>query len=194
MRYLDGFLAALSDLPDPGLPVSVWVEVTDPTWLANNALQLARRRSLAEGSDAIEAATELVAARAEQFERLPHQLVHGDIGPDQFLWTGADVAALVDFTPFWETALFAVAGALYWFDIRRGADAAAVIDHFDMVRRWSTAERELLPYALLREALRRVATPLAVPPPTDLAGYLRPRVAGLQAALAMFTQLTPLLQ
>ncbi len=191
MRYLGGFLAALSHLPNPGLPISVWVELTDPIWLVENALQLASGRGLAaEQSDAIEAATELVAERAEQFKCLPQQLVHGDIGPDQFLWAGADVASLVDFTPFWESALFAVAGALYWFDIRRGADAAVVIDHFSLVRRWSTAERQLLPYALLREALRRVATPLAKPPPTDLADYLAPRVAGLQATLAMLTQLT----
>ena len=98
--------------------------------------------------------------------QLPRQLVHGDIGPDNVLMHGDEVVAIVDFTPFCQPVLFAVATAVYWYHVhgRRQLDPGAIRASLAAAghRPWTAAEREAWPAMLAREALRRLATPLAV--------------------------------
>ena len=97
---------------------------------------------------------------------LPRQLVHGDIGPDNVLMDGDEVIAIIDFTPLCEPVLFAVATAVYWYHVhgRRQLDPGGIRASLDAAapRPWTATEREIWPAMLAREALRRLATPLAV--------------------------------
>lgn len=42
------------------------------------------------------------------------QLVHGDVGPGNILYTDEGVVALIDFTPYWESSLYALCVSFYW--------------------------------------------------------------------------------
>jgi Ser/Thr protein kinase RdoA (MazF antagonist) len=107
------------------------------------------------------------AAFLPQMRQLPVQVVHGDIGPDNVLMDGDEVVAVIDFTPFAEPVLFAIATALYWYHVHGQAalDCRAVRASFAAAgqqRVWSGTEAASWPVMLLREALRRLATPLAL--------------------------------
>lgn len=96
---------------------------------------------------------------------LPRQLVHGDLGPDNVLMDGDVVVSVIDFTPYWDSVLFAACGALYWYHLRAAATPdlgrlQASLAAMDAARPWSAAEQSLWPAGLIREALRRLATPL----------------------------------
>lgn len=96
----------------------------------------------------------------------PIQLVHGDLGPDNVLYDGDDVVALIDFTPFHDTALLGLASAVYCFQLQ-GASApprrAEITASFDAYRAGGRELDTAVAWtALVREALRRLATPLAV--------------------------------
>jgi len=77
------------------------------------------------------------------------------------------VQAIIDFTPHHQPFLFALATAVYWYhvyghdpldhDAVRASLAAAASQ-----RPWTDLEAALWPAMLAREALRRLATPLAV--------------------------------
>lgn len=112
-------------------------------------------------------------ATSAPVDQLPRQLVHGDIGPDNVLMEGTTVVAVIDFTPFRALALFGFASALYWYHIRAQGrdtdppplDLAAVarsVDAYADVWPLTGAERDLVPVMILGEALRRLATTLAL--------------------------------
>ena len=98
---------------------------------------------------------------------LPRQLVHGDIGPDNVLMDGDEVHAIIDFTPHHEPVLFALVTAVYWYHVyghdRLDLDAIRASLAATASRRpWTDLEAALWPAMLAREALRRLATPLAI--------------------------------
>src|SRR5262249_4707388 len=101
-----------------------------------------------------------------QMRALPSQLVHGDIGPDNVLMDGDEVVAIIDFAPFFQPVLFAIASAVYWYHLHghRHWDVDAIHESFTAAghREWTVAERAIWPTMLAREAWRRLATPLAI--------------------------------
>lgn len=87
------------------------------------------------------------------------QLVHGDLGPDNVLYDGDRIVALIDFTPFHDTVLLGLASAIYFFQLHgHPGDRAAIEASIDAYG----ADRAIAWTALVRESLRRLATPLAV--------------------------------
>ncbi len=99
--------------------------------------------------------------------RLPAQLVHGDIGPDNVLMDGDRVVAIIDFTAHEQPFLFALCTAVYWYhvyghdDLDFGAVAASLAAA-RAARPWTELEAAAWPAMLIRESLRRLATTLAV--------------------------------
>jgi hypothetical protein len=89
-----------------------------------------------------------------------------DIGPDNVLMNGSEVIAIADFTPLHQPVLFAVATAVYWYHIHghRQLDLGGIRASLTAAahRPWTATEREVWPAMLAREALRRLATPMAV--------------------------------
>src|ERR1700689_279944 len=137
MRQVADYHAALATLPvaAPGLamPETVWTRVASARYLV------------------------------DELPGLPRQIVHGDIGPDNVLMDGDAVVAIVDFTPHHEPVLFAVATAVYWYHVygRDDLDLDAMRATLAGYRPWTGAERVAWPAMLIREALRRLATPAA---------------------------------
>ena len=167
MRHITAYHAVLRSVPVPAMAESVWTRVTEPAYL------LAELPRLCHGDNVAGRALELLTDALPQISALPRQLVHGDIGPDNVLMDGADVVAIIDFTPHHQPALFAVATAIYWYHVHghddpdpaaigASLDPAAIGASLDAAGPWTGAERAAWPAMLLLEALRRLATPLAI--------------------------------
>jgi Ser/Thr protein kinase RdoA (MazF antagonist) len=177
MRQAGAYHAVLAGLPVPAALAAentVFTRVASPGYLIETLPGLLRRPGPADDAG-LPADTDHLVARAlglvgtfrPQMRQLPRQLVHGDIGPDNVLMDGDQVVAVIDFTPFAEPVLFAVATALYWYHVHGQAtlDRRALRASFAAAgpqRGWTRAEVTLWPVMLLREALRRLATPLAL--------------------------------
>src|SRR5580693_594791 len=154
MRHVADYHAVLATLPAAavlGIPETVWTRVASARYLVDELPGLLRRYGAAEAGPVVAAA-------------LPRQIVHGDIGPDNVLMEGDAVVAIVDFTPHHEPALFAVATAVYWYHVYGcgDLDLDAMRATLAGYRPWTDAERAAWPAMLIREALRRLATPAAV--------------------------------
>ncbi len=170
MRHVGAYHRVLADLPGTFTPdaESIWLRVADPDYLvAELPGLLARDEPSRRDEPATAAALETLDRARTGLADLPRQVVHGDIGPDNVLMNGDEVIALVDFTPYHESALFAACTALYWYHVhgRPSADVdglRASVEAIGRERQWTAQELALLPAGLLREALRRLATPLAV--------------------------------
>ncbi|HEY1627649.1 MAG TPA: phosphotransferase [Streptosporangiaceae bacterium] len=163
MRHVAAYHAALRAVPVPALPQSLWTRVTSADYL------LAELPRLCRDDDVALLALDRLAASKPLLDALPGQLVHGDIGPDNVLLDGDDVVAIVDFTPHHQPVLFAVATAIYWYHVygRDSLDPAVISASLAAAGPWTSAERAAWPAMLLREALRRYATPFAVSEPAE---------------------------
>jgi Ser/Thr protein kinase RdoA (MazF antagonist) len=142
---------------------SVFVQLADPGFLIAELPGLLRYYGLATGPAG--AAIACLNEHQAALGALPHQLVHGDIGPDNVLLDGEQVVAIIDFTPHVLPVLFAASTALYWYHVHGqptvlaaglSASRAALAEK----RPWTAAEEELWAAGLVWEGLRRLATTL----------------------------------
>lgn len=171
LRHLAAYDEALREIPVPATLAAddtVFAKVVSPQYLLARLPELFRSfapagydsRPVLRALAALEPATPEIAA-------LPVQVVHGDVAPDNVLYDGDDVVAVIDFTPFRESLLFGVCTALYWYhviDHPNGLATARIssgLSAYAERRPWSERELRLWPVLLIREALRRLATPLA---------------------------------
>jgi Ser/Thr protein kinase RdoA (MazF antagonist) len=194
MRHVGAYHRELARLPGTFTPdgESLWQRVADPDYLVRELPGL-----LAGYGDepAVARALEVLDQARRRLADLPRQIVHGDIGPDNVLMEGSEVVAIVDFTPYRESALFASCTALYWYHVygRTSVDVGqlrASVDAIGAEREWAAEELSLVPAGLVREALRRLATPLALAAEAGTPGPARagtttpgPSVAPRHAAL-----------
>ena len=188
MRHVTAYHVALTQVPPPAAlraDGSLWHRVASAGYLVRELPGLlADRHSWpgpqrpvdterpvdADGSVSDGSVTDALAEvtnSLDRMRRLPRQLVHGDIGPDNVLMDGDEVQAIIDFTPHHQPFLFALATAVYWYHVYGryridldaiGASLAATAGQ----RPWTSLEAALWPAMLAREALRRLATPLAI--------------------------------
>ena len=92
-----------------------------------------------------------LAALRRPLPELPHQLIHGDLNPDNILIApdGSGLPpGIIDMTPYWRPAGYAAAVAAYWLGPYRGN--AAVLEHFAHVPHFAQL--------LVRAALRMLLT------------------------------------
>lgn len=167
MRHVAEYHRVLGELqldyrPDPG---SIWVRVVDSGFLITELPGLLSRYGIADEAPVV-AMGYLESARP-RLSALPRQVVHGDIGPDNVLMDRDAVVALIDFTPHVQPALFAASTALYWYHVYGQAEVSAArlrasTAAMSEARPWTDAELALWPASLVLEALRRLATPLAL--------------------------------
>lgn len=153
---------------------SLWQRVADPDYLVRELPGLlaryepARRDKQARRDEQVVVrALDVLDEARTRLAELPRQIVHGDIGPDNVLMEGNEVVSIIDFTPYHESALFASCTALYWYHAhgRASVDVGqlrASIEAIGRQRKWTEQELALVPAGMLREALRRLATPLAL--------------------------------
>lgn len=170
--HLARYLTALADLPIPAevdAEDSLWTRTASAPWLTANLPDLLRRQVSVAGSAAgVTALSEVLAGALPSINKLSIQLVHGDIGWDNVLLDGDEVVAVVDFTPYHESQLFALSTALYWYHVYGTFESAdlvgmrASLESFGAIRPFTAEELAVLPAMLVREALRRLAIPLAL--------------------------------
>jgi Ser/Thr protein kinase RdoA (MazF antagonist) len=200
MHHIAGYHQALGQLrlsyqPDRS---SLWPRVADPDYLLAELPGLLDRYGLAD--DDTEAALACLRRARTGLAALPRQIAHGDIGPDNVLMNGNDVVSLIDFTPYVESVLFATSGALYWYHVCEVADVSAQRLRTSMHalgdrRQWTSAELELWPAGLVREALRRLAIPLELARRRDAsrgaAAAAAPAAVPRKAAVTALVRLLP---
>jgi Ser/Thr protein kinase RdoA (MazF antagonist) len=171
MRHLAAYDEALATVRVPAdltTTDTVWTRVVSPEYLVQNLPRLLRDRAPDwVDREPVADALDLLAAAVPAMSRLRRQLIHGDVAPDNVLYDGAEVVAIVDFTPLHAPALFGLGTALYWYHVhpagRLETDRIwAGVAAYDETRPLTATERTLVVPMLLREALRRLATPLAV--------------------------------
>jgi homoserine kinase type II len=173
MRHLAAYHVALADVPVPAAVAeadTIWTRVTTADYLITELPDLVDRFGPpASGQRVVAAALGQIETSLAQIRSLPRQLVHGDIGPDNVLMDGEEVVAIVDFTPHYQPVVFAAATAAYWYFVHGHPEpdpdtiwAAFAMSAADRNGGWSGAERAVWPSMVLMEALRRLATPLAL--------------------------------
>jgi Ser/Thr protein kinase RdoA (MazF antagonist) len=178
MEMLARYDLALADVPVPdelSRLDTVWADVVRPSYLLRELRPLMERFAGSDLSLApVDRGLQVLSDASELLEGLPRQVVHGDVAPDNVLFDGRQLVAIIDFTPHAQPPLFGLAGALYWFYLYSGTVETPVIRHaLDVyvgsraelrpdLPSWIPDERAALVPVLIREALRRLATPLAV--------------------------------
>jgi len=179
MRHIAEYHRVLGDLPRPqaesSVVDSIWMRVASVEFLLRELPGLQQDPRLWPEQpkvcgQTLIAALNLVRDSLPILNRLPRQLVHGDIGPDNVLMDGDRVVSIIDFTPYDEPFLFALSGAVYWYhvyghddlDLYSIRDSIAAVSAPVAHRPWTKLEAQAWPVMLVREALRRLATPLAV--------------------------------
>lgn len=197
MRHLAAYTLALATVAVPtelDRVDNVWTRVTSPSYLIDRLPELMVRYGPAGvGTGPVRDGLQLLGEIAPALAGLPRRLVHGDLAPDNVLVRGEEVVAVIDFTPHHESELFSLATALYWYHLNPGpghprrirSDLAAYAEH----RPLSGAEHALLGAALVREALRRLATPLAYEEASGVPARpaaVRRRYGGLLAAIDLY--------
>lgn len=157
MRHIGAYHSVLATISFPAAEPTLWTRVAEPRYLL---AELPGRRL----GDAVLTALDHLAGALPRIGELPRQLAHGDIGPDNVLMDGDDVVAVIDFTPVHQPVLFAVATAIYWYQVHghHDLDAAAIGACLRAAGPWTAAERSAWPAMLLLPALQRLATPFAV--------------------------------
>jgi hypothetical protein len=95
--------------------------VTKPAWRRADVALLAELPGLVRHYGLATRPTDIAITWLAQHQaalgRMPRQLVHGDIGPDNVLLDGEQVVAIIDFTPHVLPVLFAASTALYWYRV-----------------------------------------------------------------------------
>lgn len=96
-----------------------------------------------------------------RLQLLARQLIHADLGPDNFLFDGSRVTAVIDFTPAYDSPLYAMAQFLYWNDLYPdpSASRAELLERFRAFDPSAWAD-DLMLAMLLRAALYRAVGPL----------------------------------
>lgn len=192
MRAVGGLHAELRRLPAGYEPDrnSLFVQVTDPAFLIAELPGLVRHYGLATWP--ADTAIACLAEHQAALGKLPRQLVHGDIGPDNVLLDGEQVVAIIDFTPHVLPVLSAASTALYWYHVYgqpaiSAEDLAASRAAMAEVRPWAAAEEELWVAGLVWEGLRRLAATLELARHggADPGPAARARMAAVEAITAL---------
>lgn len=155
LRHLRAYDAALASVAVPA-----WLTERDTIFTRVTRIDylLSTLPSLLESPRQLAPVFTTLENSATALEAQPKQLVHGDLGPDNVLVEGDEVVAIIDFTPFHDSVLLGLASATYFFQLlgaapdRQAIEASFATYGVDPALGWPS---------LCREALRRLATPLA---------------------------------
>jgi homoserine kinase type II len=168
-EHLADYDAGLAAIPAPDelrRADSVFVRVASPEYLLSELTELfddVAPPGLAAAP--VQASLTRLAAALPAMNRLRKQIVHGDVAPDNVLYRGDEVVAVIDFTPHCAPALFSLATALYWYHAHPGASSSQLslaVSAYSRRRPLTPEETRLWPAALVLQGLRRLATPLAL--------------------------------
>jgi len=107
--------------------------------------------------------TEAIAVLSENDDMLkarPCQLIHADLGADNFIFNGNDAVSIIDFTPEYANEWYSVCQFLYWNLFWQKENAAwAEIEPY--LRVYSADyEKDMISLCLIKAAVYRLAAPI----------------------------------
>lgn len=177
IAYLARYNAALGglDLSEPDLAVHLLSPTRNPFAKADSVAylldNLAPRFAAVAQAQALGDSTVQVCMRALEFLRdvrsqldtLPRQLIHGDLGPGNILYEDDRAVAVIDFTPYLESHLYALCVSLFWhcvyFSTRGPLDEDCIKEALSVYQEGYpliAAERTLFHALMVKAAARMV--------------------------------------
>lgn len=121
MRYFAAYNRALCEIPIPPFVTTVdtpWKKADSLDYLLHDLRgDLAQIQLSPLFARTADRALTFLARHRSPLDAMPKQLVHGDVGPGNILYTdggGEPSAVLVDFTPYRESALYSLCVSFYW--------------------------------------------------------------------------------
>ncbi len=118
MRYLVAYHRALRAVPVPSFVTEVhtpWQRADALDYLLHELPQVLETAQVSPlFARAADRTLTFLADHRTLLVARPTQLVHGDVGPGNILYTDEDVVALIDFTPYRESPLYALCVSFYW--------------------------------------------------------------------------------
>ena len=97
------------------------------------------------------------------FSGLPKQLIHSDLGADNFIFINDGTCSIIDFTPEYEHEIYSLCQFCYWNFYWLLQKNEKLIDdwlEFYYQRQLSKSEKELFNFYMVKAALSRIAGPL----------------------------------
>lgn len=168
-RSLASYNLALRDVPVPE-----FVRSLDTSWKRADSLDYlldSLRPSLDEAAltddehAALRRGLDLLEPLRDDLRRLPAQLIHGDAGPGNVLYSHADEPVIIDFTPYFDSHLYSLCIAQYW-NHAYFADSVIAVDRIEAELReyqdvlpLTPEERHLFAPLFVRAAVRMLAQP-----------------------------------
>ena len=120
-RYLGKYNKALASIPCPPWlhsPNDPWQQAASPAFLVDELPSRLDGMSLPlQARGAAGDCLVFLAAHRDLIEHHRRQPIHGDIGPDNILFCGDEIAAIIDFTPQLGSPLYSLCQFQYWHSL-----------------------------------------------------------------------------
>lgn len=164
LKYLRQYNLQLENVPfNPGelLRLNHWDKARSLDFLTGELPAIIKSASIeADAKSTMLNASRLLAGNKELL-LVNRQLVHADLGPDNFLFAEDEVSAIIDFTPDYQHELYSLAQFIYWNCLwpGKGLDNQEILDiYFD--GNVDELNKSILNLTLVQASLFRVIGPL----------------------------------
>jgi Ser/Thr protein kinase RdoA (MazF antagonist) len=107
----------------------------------------------------IEKAIQILSDNIDMLLKIPKQLIHSDLGPDNILFKNDSVYSIIDFTPEYENEIYSLCLFCYWnhFWNSTGGDSLENWLKIYYDRTVSKTEKELFQILMIKAALFKIA-------------------------------------
>lgn len=168
-RSLASYNLALRALPAPEFVGSLdtsWKRANSLDYLLDSLRPILDDVGLTDDEvAALRRGLDLLEPLRDDLRRLPAQLIHGDAGPGNVLYSHADESVIIDFTPYFDSHLYSLCIAQYWNHayFTGGVIAvdrvAAELREYQKLLPLAPEERDLFAPLFVRAAVRMLAQP-----------------------------------
>lgn len=118
INYIYGYNQELKKIPLAEVNLGLendWDRLRSLNYICAEARKRIKSTSLQEDwKNAILEGIEVLAENQDELAQLPHQLIHSDLGADNFLVSAGDIIAVIDFSPDINNELYSLAHFTYW--------------------------------------------------------------------------------
>jgi Ser/Thr protein kinase RdoA (MazF antagonist) len=117
-----------------------------------------------EAKQNIAAAIEILSENKTKITTLQRQLIHSDLGSDNFIFQGDQVISIIDFTPEYSPEIYSLCQFIYWnyLWVNRNNDQAEINRYLKIynLNAQQYMEMELFSLLMIKAALYRIIGPL----------------------------------
>lgn len=155
--YIRDYFDVLRRIPIENIALSrmnVWDDAKSLQFLLDEFPKMDQYSSV----PCIAAAVDRLSKTRKLVEKLPIQLIHGDLGGDNFLFLGDKVNSIIDFTPEIASDMYGLCQFLYWNVLWQEESARSLHTWSRMYS--EQLNEEIFDFFMLQAALFRVVGPL----------------------------------